>query len=226
MNEVILEAKGRELSTKQALKALKAGGQIPAVFYGHNEKSVAVAVDAKEFDKLIHSGSASGIITLKFDGASKPVIIKEVQRDVLTQAPIHIDFQGISLKEKVELDVPVHVFGTSPGVKLHGGILEFVTRELTVRCLPTDIPQSINVDVSALELNQSVTVKDLPEFKGVEIMQEPDVILVTVVAPSGTEEAPAAGEAAAATATAEPEVITKGKKEKEGEAAASPEKKK
>lgn len=224
MKEVLLDTEVRDVTTKHHLKALRAAGKVPAVFYGHAEKPVAVAVEAKTFDELIKKYGANTLMSLKLSGGAKMAIVKEIQRDIITQKPIHIDFQAVSMTEKIEISVPLHIAGIAPGVKNSGGILEHLLREIRVRCLPADIPQVINVDVSALEINHGIAVKDLPALAGVEFLT--DGIIVNVVVPAAEEvAAPAAGEAAAVAATpgaagAEPEVIAKGKKDKEDEAAA------
>jgi large subunit ribosomal protein L25 len=235
MKEVVLEAELREISSKHNLKALRSSGKIPGVFYGHNEKAVAMSVNAKKFMEVIQSHAGSNVlINLKLGAETKNAIVKEVQRDVLTQLPMHIDFQAVNLKEKVEISVPIHAQGTSIGVKLNGGILEHVTRELKIRCLPMDIPEAINFDVTSLDINQSIAVKDLPKLEGVEVMTDASAVVFSIVAPTEEVAAPApATEAAAGAAarTAEPEVIAKGKKEEEAaegatkEAAKGPSKK-
>ncbi|MBN1824513.1 MAG: 50S ribosomal protein L25 [Endomicrobiales bacterium] len=232
MKEVQLEVNLRNSATKHGLKNLRSSGAIPAIFYGHGERPTALSVNAKKFGEIIHASGANVLLSLRFGKEAKTAIVKEVQRDVITQKPIHIDFQAISLKEKVEVLVPVHIAGTAPGVKVSGGIMEHIVRELKVSCLPTDIPDFFEVDVSGLEINHSITVKDLPKREGIEVLTSKDSIIVNIVSPTVLEEAPAPGteeEAAAIAAAAgpaEPEVISKGKKDKEegeaGAAAAAP----
>jgi len=216
MNEVLLEAKEREVGTKHKIADIRQQGGIPGVVYGAGEKSIVITIDAKSFDKLLHSGAGKNtIINLKIGSINKTAIVKEIQRDMLTQEPIHVDFHAISLQNKIEISIPVHVIGIPPGVKLSGGVMEHVLREIKATCLPTDIPKSINVDVSALQIGQSITVKDLPAIKGVEFLEEPNGILVNIVAPTILEEKPAE----VAVGTPEPEVITKGKKDETAESA-------
>lgn len=228
MKEVILEAAVRDISTKHTLKDMRNKGMIPAVFYGHGEKNISLTVNAKKFDEILHAGGSNVLVNLKMGGESKTAIVKEIQRDVISRKPIHIDFRMISMAEKIEINVPVHIQGIATGVKLSGGVMEHLIREIKVSCLPTDIPQSIDIDVTSLEIGHLITVKDLPPIKGVDIVTLPSTVLVSIVAPTILEEAPAPGtEAAAGAATAaEPEVISKGKKDlEEGEAAAAGDKK-
>jgi len=218
MNEVLLEAQVREVGTKHKIAEIRNQGGIPGVVYGVGEKNIVITINAKSFDKLLHSGAGKNtIINLKIGSISKTAIVKEIQRDMLTQTPIHVDFHAISLQKKIEVSVPVHVIGIATGVKLSGGVMEHVLREIKVSCLPTEIPKSINVDVSALEIGQSITVKDLPEMKGVDLLEDASGILVNIVAPTILEEKPVESVAG----VPEPEVITKGKKDETAEGAAA-----
>jgi large subunit ribosomal protein L25 len=117
MKDVSLEVTSRETATKHSLKSLRAKGMVPAIFYGHEEKNISMAVDARQFDLLLRSGSGSNtLLNLKMGDVAKTAIIKEIQRDVITQKPIHIDFLAVSLKEKIEVNVPLHIVGIAPGV--------------------------------------------------------------------------------------------------------------
>jgi len=170
----------------------------------------------------LHSkGGRNALINLKIGTATHPVLIKEIQRHPITRALWHLDFQRISLKKKIETRVPLHVKGEAPGVKVGGGVLEHLVRELRVRCLPTEIPASIDVDISGLQLNQGIRAKELVLPKGVEILVDADSVIVHVLTVKVVEETPAADAAVAGAAAAEPEVIKKGKVE-EGEEGATP----
>ncbi|MFA7073915.1 MAG: 50S ribosomal protein L25 [Endomicrobiaceae bacterium] len=212
MKQVVLEAEIREVS--QNLNAIRNSGKTPAVFYGKNETPIAVTVDTKNFMSIVDKEGANVIIELKFKDFSKTAIIKELQRHVLTQSPNHVDFQAISLKEKIDILVPVHIDGIADGVKNAGGTLEHILREIKVRCLPTDIPSKISVDVSAMKIGEALTVAQLPKIEGVEYENDPENIVVNILAQVVEEEKPA--DAAAEPQT--PEVISKGKKEEEGAA--------
>jgi len=212
MKEVVIEAEPRELSTKHTLKTHRIDGKLPGVFYGADEKPVTISIDMKKFEQIVHGGMGGNVlVNLKIGGTSKNALIKEVQRHIITQKPIHVDFQGISMTKKFEVVVPLKIVGEAPGVKLSGGILEQITRELHVRCLPKDIPEQIHVDVSNLQINHSISVKDIIVPEGIEVLNDKHNIVVNVVIPTELEEvAPAS--AAAAAGAAEPEVISKGKK--------------
>lgn len=213
MKQVVLEAEIRDVTKN--LNAIRKAGLVPAVFYGKKEQPIAITVDAKKFMSIIEKEGASVIVELKFKDSSKPAIVKELQRHVLTQLPNHIDFQSISLTEKIEILVPIHVEGVADGVKNAGGTLEHVMREIKVKCLPQDMPSKISLDVTALKVGDDITVEQLPKLSGIEYVHDPKAIVVTVTAQSVEE-------AKSADATAEPqapEVISKGKKEEEGAAA-------
>ncbi|MBI4349386.1 MAG: 50S ribosomal protein L25 [Elusimicrobia bacterium] len=215
--ELNLEAKVRDSKSKKAeLTKLRKDRMIPGVVYGGKKSPVNVVVNEKELTKLVKAGGANAIIHLKTAKGDDTVILKELQRHVVNNQPIHADFQRISMTAKIEVKVPLHVVGEAPGVKTGGGILEHVLREFKVRALPAKIPQKIDLDVSNLQLNQSIHVKDVAIPEGVEVLDALDHIVVNIVQPTAEEVvAPAPGAEGAAAGT-EPEVIAKGKKEEEG----------
>ena len=207
---------------KGGARKARAAGKIPGVLYGHGEEPVAVSVGARTFQLALqqHRGG-NAIVSLALDGAGEyTALIRAVQYDPLTHDILHLDFQHISLTEMVEVEVALHLVGTPLGVKDGGGILEHIMRNVEVRCLPTAIPPAIDLDVTKLEVGQSLHVRDI-QAPDLQILSDPDATVATVVAPTVTEEAAAPGAEAAAAATpgaAEPEVVgAKGKKEEEGE---------
>ncbi|MDR3071273.1 MAG: 50S ribosomal protein L25 [Endomicrobium sp.] len=214
MKEVILDVEARVLSSKGGLAALRNSGKIPAVFYGKDIKPEYISVNSKSFISIIGENGANVIIDLNFKDGKKSAIVKSLQRNVLTQNPIHIDFQAISLKDVVEVLVPIHIDGIADGVKNFGGVMEFILREVRVKSLPKNIPQKISVDVSALGIGQGMTIADLPKMEGVEYVQDPSTLIVNVIAVVVEEEKPSE---VGGSEAAQPEVISKGKKDKEGE---------
>jgi len=220
MSEIVLEAEKRELSTKGFVKDLRRDGKVPAVIYGDNEPSITLTVNEKSLQAAIHSERGrNALITLKLGTTSHAVLVKAIDRHPISRAIRHVDLYRVSLKKKIEARVPIHVKGEAPGVKLGGGILEHVLRDVLVRCLPTDIPPSFDADVSNLQINTSIRAKDLIVPAGIELVVDPEAIIVNIVAPTILEEvvAPAAG----AAGTAEPEVIKKGKPEEGADAVAA-----
>jgi large subunit ribosomal protein L25 len=184
-------------------------------------EGVAVDVDPKAVLRILHSDTgANTLITLKLDGAESQVMVKEYQLDPVTHQLLHADFYQLAMDRAITVTVPVVIRGESRGVKQQGGLLDFVTRELQVQCLPADIPEHIDVDVTELMLHEAVRLRDLPENPKWKVLNEPDTMLVHIVMPKAEESAATAeGEAAAAAPAAgtEPEVIKKGKTEKEAE---------
>jgi len=228
--DATLEVIKREGRGKNEARRLRAAGRVPAVLYGAvrdggRPVGVPVAVDPKEVLRILHSDSGvNTLITLKLDGSESRVMVKEYQLDPITHQLLHADFYQLAMDRAITVTVPIAIEGEAKGVKQQGGLLDFVTRELQVQCLPTDIPERIDVDVTELMMHESVRVRDLAVNPKWKVLNEPDTMLVHVVMPKAEEAAEAAeGEAAAAAAApaapAEPEVIKKGKVEKEGEEA-------
>ena len=222
--DATLEVVKRSGRGKNESRRLRMEGRIPAVVYGARKKGkapegVPVAVDPKEVLRILHSeAGANTLITLKLDGGESRVMVKEYQLDPVTHRLLHADFYQLSMDRAITVMVPIVVKGEAKGVKLDGGMLDFITREVQVECLPTDIPERIDVDVSELMLHQAIRLRDLPENPKWKTLNEPETMLVHVVLPKA-EEAAATEEAEAVVAPeeAEPEVIKKGKTEKEGE---------
>ena len=218
MAVISLSGERRSDIGKGGARKARAAGKIPGVVYGHGEQPVPVAIGARDFQlALRHHEGSNAIVNLAVDGGEWTALIRDVQYDPLTHNILHLDFQQISLTETIEVNVAVHLIGLAVGVKDGGGVLEPITREVEVRCLPTAIPAFLEVDVSHLAVGQSVHVRDLVT-NGVEVLTDPEVSVATVVAPTVHEEKPAeeAVVAGAEGATAaEPEVITKGKKDEE-----------
>jgi len=222
--DATLEVVKRETRGKNEARRLRVAGRVPAVVYGTREgktpSGTPVAVDPKAVLRILHSESgANTLITLKLDGSESRVMVKEYQLDPVTNALLHADFYELAMDREVTVTVPISVRGEQKGVKLQGGLLDFVTRELQVQCLPTNIPERIDVDVSELMLHQAVRLRDLPQSEKWKPLNDPDTMIVHVVLPKAEEAAAATpeAEATAAATPAEPEVIKKGKVEKEGE---------
>ncbi len=230
--DATLEAVKREGRGKNEANRLRASGRIPAVVYGTRKEgsadAVPVAVDPKAVMRILHSDSgANTLINLKLDGGEARVMVKEYQLDPVTHALLHADFYQLAMDKAIVVPVPIHIIGEAKGVKLQGGIVDFVTRDIEVECLPTDIPEHIDVDVSDLALHEAIRVRDLPQGPKWKAVTDGDTMIVHVVTIKVEEEpAPAEAVAATAAAPAEPEVIKKGKTEKEGEEAAAPAKEK
>ena len=230
MKDIVVDVKSRDSLGKNPARRLRHAGLIPAIVYGAKKDPVPVVVDPKKILEIIHSESGvNTIFQLGLTGseARRHVMIKEYQVDPVRGNLIHADFVRIQMDEVIEVDVPVLATGEAAGVKLDGGILDHVTRQVRVSCLPGDIPESIAIDVSALKIGDALRVSDLPKSDKYRILTEADVTLV-VVSPPAKEEVAAPTAEAAPAAPAEPEVIKKGKavEEEAGEVAETDETKK
>ena len=224
--EATLNVEKRETRGKNEARRLRASGRIPAVVYGTDKnKATAIAVDPKVLLRILHSDS--GVNTLigleGADLAGGKVLVKDFQLDPIDHKLLHADFYAIAMDKLLTVTVPIVIKGEPKGVKQQGGLVDFVSREIEVECLPTDIPQHIDIDISELMLHQGIRVRDLPKDGKWKAVSEPDLMIVHVVPPKAEEVATpeAAAAAAAPGAQAEPEVIKKGKKdEDEGDAKA------
>jgi large subunit ribosomal protein L25 len=216
--EVRLQAVKRGDRGKNAARRLRAAGRLPAVVYGSagdgsRPVGMAVSVEPKALTRILRGSGANALITLAIDGeGDAPVLVKEYQLDPVSQELLHADFFRIAMDKALTVTVPVVLKGESRGVKVHGGVLEFVQRQVVIECLPGEIPEHIDIDVSELLVDQSVRVRDVAAGARWTPVSDPDTMIVHVVAPRVTDEG-AAGDATA-TATAEPEVIKKGKTDK------------
>ena len=222
MKDLVVEVKSRGDLGKNASRRLRSEGQIPAIVYGARKEPVPIVVDPKKILEILRSESGVNTIfqlSLAEKEARRHVMIKEYQVDPVKGNLIHADFVRIQMDEVIEVDVPLQVTGEAAGVKLDGGILEHVTRQVRVSCLPGDIPEHITIEVTPLKIGDALRVSDLPKSDRYRILTETDQTLVVVSPPAKEETAVPVVEAAPA-APAEPEVIKKGKavEEEAGEA--------
>jgi large subunit ribosomal protein L25 len=215
-----LQASTRTDTGKGAARSLRRQGKIPGIIYGHNRQAEPVVVDTLALNKMLIGISAgTAVLDVVVDGrAPVKALIREIQRDSVRPGEIlHLDFYEVQADEKVTLSIPIHLIGIPDGVRNFGGVLDHVLREVEIEVLPADIPEHVELDVTALTIGHSLFVRDLKVEKA-EILNELDTPVCTVVAPRA-EEAPAPVEEAVA--PAEPELIRKPKPEEgEGEAEA------
>lgn len=225
MEEIKLDVQLRAELGKSGSKKVRRADGIPAIIYGGKQKPANVTVDRRSFERITRSHRGESIIfhIAVLDKDQKvqdyPAIVKEMQHNPVSDAITHIDFARISLKEKIEVKVPINIQGEAIGVKKDNGALEHHLWELKIVCLPTQIPQHIDIDVSRLELNQAIFVRDLILPEGVVAHHDPDTSIVSVVPPMKEVEVKPEGEQVAQ----EPEVTKEKKKEEpaEGQPAAS-----
>src|SRR6476661_9946853 len=211
-----LQVSSRTVTGKGAARSLRREGKVPAVIYGHGREAESVTVETATLKKtLVGISAATAILDVTVDErAPVKALIREIQRDSLRPAEIiHLDLYEVRSDEEITLQVPVRLIGVPDGVRNFGGVLDHVLRELEIEVLPSDIPEHVELDVTALAIGHSLFVRDL-KIEKAEILNDPDTPVCTVVAPRA-EEAPAPVEEAAV--TAEPELIRKPKPEDEGE---------
>ena len=228
--EATLDAVKRNTRGKNEARRLRAAGQIPAVVYGAQKAGdapspEAVAVAPKPFLRILHSSSGlNTLITLKIAGGSDArVLVRNVQLDPVGEHLLHADFYRVNMDRKIKVTVPITLRGEARGVKVDGGVLDFVHREIEVEVLPAEIPNSIDVDVTDLGIGGAIHVRDVAANAAWTPVSDADLMLVHVITIKVVEEVPAAGAEGAvaaapvAGAAAEPEVAKKGKTDKEGD---------
>jgi large subunit ribosomal protein L25 len=220
--DAVLDAVVRDTFGKNEARRTRREGKVPAVLYGgagdgSGNGATPIAVEPKALLRILHSDSgANTLISLKVSGGSEAkVLVKEYQLDPITHQVLHADFYRVAMDRAITVTIPLNIKGEPKGVKQQGGVLEFIRREVDIECLPGDIPEHIEVDVTELLLHQGVRLRDVatdPKWKPVT---DADTMLVHVIMPKAEEVAAPAEAAAAPAAPAEPEVIKKGKKEEE-----------
>lgn len=212
-----VEASPREDFGKNAARRLRQAGRIPAVVYGGGGPAIPVAVDPRTIGQILRSELGhNAIFMLAIRGkAPARVMLRDWQVDPVRGDLLHVDMVRVALDVKVKVKIPVHVTGEAKGVKVQGGVFEFVLREVEVECLPDDIPEHLAIDVTELTIGRNLRVSDLPLGPRVKVLTDRARVVAHVVTLKAEEEKPAAE--AVEAAPAEPEVIRKGKVEAEGE---------
>jgi len=226
--DITIAAEGRDARGKNEARRLRAKGSMPAVVYGGAEGATAVAVSPKELSRILNSKTGHNtIFNLTLPGnAATPVMIVDWQFDPIKDSLLHADLKRIDLTKRITVKVPVVTHGDPKGVKLQGGIHEIVTREIEIECLPDEIPEQFDVNVTELVIGQNIRVSEIPLTGSMKLLSSPDAVVSHVVALRVEEAAAPETVEAAATPAAEPEVIKKGKKEEEAAGGEAPAKKK
>jgi large subunit ribosomal protein L25 len=216
MSQIVIDAQQRTPGGKNVNRRLRKAGRIPAVIYGRGKAPLALSVDPVSVSDILHSESGHNtIFSLRVDGMDPVnVMVKDYQLEPARGNLIHTDFLEIAMDKLLEVSVNIEVVGEAEGVKVGGGLLDVVTRAINVECLPSDIPDSIKVDVTGLKINDYIRVKNLPVDPKYKILTDSEVVLVTVAPPIKEEVAPVE---VAAAEPAEPEVLKKGKAAEEPE---------
>ena len=215
---VTIKADRREQYGKSAARQIRREEKLPVILYGPNNKNVPLIMNKKDIFNILKSESGeNALFQVTFDSEKLDVMIKELQQDIVSDEILHVDLIQIALDKKIRVTVPLVLTGDAVGVKAEGGFVDFMTRELEIECLPKDIPEHFDIDISELHINQSVKLEDLPEVEKIMFVGDPQTVLAHVSAqkaeeieeevPEEEEELIAEGE--------EPEVIKKEKPEEE-----------
>lgn len=211
MEKVVIEAKKRTKIDKASRSALRKEGKVPAIFYSKHHEPQAIEISERAIHPLVFTSKTS-LISLNVEGQEEQeCIIKDVQFDPVTDKIVHIDFLGLKIGEKIQIEVPVQLVGNPIGIK-EGGVLQHILHKLEIECLPADIPEHLEIDVTNLKLGSSIHVSDV-NFDNIQILNSPESMIASVTHPKVEKEAvPAEGEE-----VKEPEVIAKGKTQEEEE---------
>jgi large subunit ribosomal protein L25 len=211
MDKVILEAKKRQISTKSALTQLRKSGRVPGIFYSKHHEPLAIDVETNSLNPLVFT-SKTHLISLNVDsGDTFDCVIKDVQFDPVTDKIVHFDLIGLEVGEKVNIEVPVQLIGTAVGIK-EGGVLQQLLHKVEIECLPGDIPEHIEVDITNLKKGQSIHIGEL-NFPNITFLQSADAIIVSVTHQRAEKEV--ASTVDTGEEMKEPEVISRGKTKEE-----------
>ncbi|MFQ6083603.1 MAG: 50S ribosomal protein L25 [Candidatus Aminicenantia bacterium] len=219
MAEFKIKAELRNIFGKNACRRIRKEGKLPAILYGDNTENVPLILNQNDILRILKSETGENtIFKIAFNSQAMDVMIKDLQKDPIYHNVIHVDLYRIALDKTIQVSVPIVLTGEAVGVKSEGGFIDFVTREIEIECLPQNIPEHIEVDISSLHINQSLKVGDIKVPEGIKILEEPNVLLVHIemseeeeIVEEEKEERVFAGE------TEEPEVIKKEKEKPEPE---------
>ncbi len=209
MEEVVLKATRRSVIGKQ-VNALRRAGKLPGVLYGRGFQPLPVSFEFRETSRILAHLPSSALVTIEVDGERHTALVREKQRDYLRGSLRHVDFQIVSMREKLRVEVPIEVRGEAPAVRDLNGVPVTGLETLEVECFPQDLPTQIVVDISGLKnIGSGIYVRDIQPPANVEILADPDELIYLITAPAGEEEE------AVIVGGVEPEVIERGKKEEE-----------
>ncbi len=189
MEEILIKAETRSGKGKSAVKKIRMQGGIPAVLYGKDTESIPLTVSLKDWEKLRRRLKRNAILKMELLGSvtgSRPVMVKNVQRGIIADTIDHIDFLQVSMERKVEVEIPIYLTGESKGV-VNGGIVEQHLRTVMAECLPSQIPEKVDVDITDLDIGDSIHVHEIA-IEGVKLLENPGVAIVTIIPPTTGEE--------------------------------------
>lgn len=218
MEKVVLKATKRDVVGKQ-VRAMRRAGQLPAVIYGRHNDPIVISLDAHSASLVLGRLSSSSLVTIDVDGKEYPSLVREKQRDYIKNRLLHVDFLAVSQDEKLTATVSLHFIGVSIAVKDYNAVLVHNLEEIEVECLPTDLPEGIDVDISVLtRIGDGIRVRDLVVSDKVELLANPDTMVAVATAPKVEEEVVTAvpGAEGVTPTEGEPELsVERGKKEEE-----------
>jgi large subunit ribosomal protein L25 len=215
MEEIVFEANRREVKGKN-VKKLRRDGLLPAIVYGHSIEPISISLDYKEASKTLDSISPSALVVLDIDGEKHYTLVRDKQRNPVRRTIIHVDFQAVSLTETVRADVTVNLVGEAPAIETYLGILVPSLEQLSIECIPTNLPDRIDVDLSGLtEIGDSISVSDIIAPEGVEILNDPEEVVVVVIAQAAEEVEEEEELELELEEGVEPEMVERGKREEE-----------
>ena len=214
MNFRELSVQRRDAIGKGPVRRLRRGGLVPAILYGGGTAPVALAVAPAEVHRALHARAGGVLVNLRVAGEAepRPAVVRELQFHPVRETLLHVDLQAVRLDEEITVEVPIHVVGEAAGVKEQSGILALLLRQVQVACLPSLIPERVDIDVSPLRIHDVLTVADLRLPEGVRVTTTPTQAVVTVTPPMAEEVA-----TPVAAPSAEPEVVTERKPQEEEE---------
>ena len=224
IKNIVVEVDARTDTGKNAARRMRRAGSVPGIVYGLGRPPFAVAVPPKRLEEILRletgRNTIFNLVLPAQPDRSRAVMIKDLQRDPVSERVLHVDFVRVDLEKRVKVEVPIRLLGVPVGVKTELGLLEFVTREVEIECLPGDIPDHIEYDITELHLNQHISVGDLRVGGTVEMLTAPETIVAVIAAPKAELPEPGAEEEAVpGAAAAEPEVLKKGKEAEGGKPA-------
>lgn len=210
MEKPVLHATHRTITGKQ-VGALRRAGQLPAVMYGHEMAATPISLDLRESTRILNSVTSSSIVNVELDGKENATLVREKQKNYIRGTLLHVDFQVVSLTEKIRTEVGIEISGVAPAIKDFNGVMVTGIDNIEVECLPKDLPDRIVVDISNLaNIGEGIYVRDIPVPENVVFLAEPDEMIVLITHPAAEEV-----EEVVTPVVEEPEVIERGKKEEE-----------
>lgn len=214
----VIKAEKRDVFGKNCSRRIRKGGKVPAILYGEAKASIPLILDKKDIFRILKSETRENtIFKVTYDSESRDTMIKEMQKDPTTDELLHVDLIQIVMDKAIHVSVPIVPLGEAIGIKQDGGFVDFMTREVEIECLPKNIPEHIDIDISNLHIHQSLKVEDISLPEGIKIITDPQTVLVLIELPHKEEEEAKEVVEEVISEEKEPEVIKKERVEEEKE---------